>query len=204
MKIYHSPLSSNSRKVVMATLHLGLDAELVSIDLTKGEQKRPEHLARNPNGKVPVLVDGDFVLWESHAILAYLADKTPGQTLYPTELAARAQVNQWLFWAANHWGPSISILSFEHFVKKFVGGGEPDPGQVKRGEAQFTDFVQVLDRHLAQRAWVAAETLTLADLAIAASLMYLVPAKLPIAPHTNVLAWFDRVQALDVWKKTSV
>ncbi len=101
MRLYHHPMSSNARRAVMTVLHLGVDVDLVLVDLAKGEQRRPEYLRLNPNGKVPVLEDQGFVLSESHAIMQYLADRTLGQTLYPEAIQARADVNRWLFWSAH-------------------------------------------------------------------------------------------------------
>ena len=203
MKIYHSPFSSNSMKVRMTAHELGIALELVHVDIAKGEQRKPECVALNPNGKVPLLVEGDFVLSESQAIMAYLADKTPGHMLYPTELRARADVNKWMFWSANHWGPAISMINWERMVKKFLGLGDPDPAVVARGEALFHDFAKVLDAHLAGREWLAGESLTLADIAVGCPLMVAVPAQLPLASYPNVQRWFARVQALDAWKKAS-
>lgn len=204
MKIFHSPFSSNAKKALMTALQLGLSLERVNVDLPKLEQRKPEFLALNPNGKVPVLVDGDFVLTESQAIMAYLADATPGQTLYPTELRARADVNRWMFWSANHWGPAISILNWERQVKKIVGQGDPDPSQVARGEALFHDFAKVLDAHLSDREWISGKALSLADISIGCPLMVAVPAQLPLAGYANIQKWFARLQALDAWKKTGM
>jgi glutathione S-transferase len=204
MRLYHHPMSSNSRRAVMTAVHLGVKVELVLVDLSKGEQRKPEFLRLNPNGHVPVLDDGGFVLWESNAIMQYLADKTPGQTVYPQELQARADVNRWLFWSAHHWAPSISILGWENFVKQLIGQGPPDPVMVKRGDGLVTELAGILDAHLADKSWVAQGKLTLADLAVAAPLMAIVPAKLPVAGYPHLLAWFERVQALDAWKKTSL
>lgn len=203
MKFHHFAYSSNSRKVAMTIAHLNIPVETVVVDLSKGEQRKPAYLALNPNGKVPTLEDGDFVLWESQAIMIYLAEKTEGQTLYPKGLRERADVNRWLFWSANHWGPSIAILNFENVVKKMVGGGDPDPGQVQRGEAFVKDNAKVLDAHLANRTWVSGDGLTLADFAIAAPLMYARIAKLPVADYANLQRWLGRVQELDAWKKTA-
>jgi glutathione S-transferase len=69
MRLYHHPFSSNSRRAILAAIQLDVPVELVLVDLKNGEQRKPEFLRLNPNGKVPVLVDGDFVLWESHAIM---------------------------------------------------------------------------------------------------------------------------------------
>jgi glutathione S-transferase len=203
MKIYHSPYSSNARKVLMTASHLGLKPELVNIDLAKGEQRKPELLALNPNGKVPVLVDEEFVLFESQAIMAYLADKTSGHGLYPTELRARADVNKWMFWSANHWGPAISMINWERMVKKVLGQGEPDPVQLERAEGMFHGFAKVLDAHLAGREWLSGSALTLADIAVGCPLMVAVPAQIPLAPYANIQKWFARVQELDAWKKSA-
>ena len=85
MRLYHHPLSSNSRRAALAAAHLGLPAELVKIDLERGQQRSPEFLRMNPNGMVPVLEDDGFILTESHAIMLYLADKIPGHAAYPDD-----------------------------------------------------------------------------------------------------------------------
>lgn len=203
MKIYFSPISSNSRKVLVTAAELGLTPELVKVDLAKGEQRKPDFLALNPSGKVPVLVDGELALPESHAIMAYLADKTAAQTLYPTDLQARAQVNRWMFWSANHWGPAISTLNWERVVKRILGQGEADPAQIARGEALFADFARVLDAHLATREWLAGPTLTLADISVGCPLMVVEQAQLPVAPFANVKRWFARFQQTEGWKRAS-
>jgi glutathione S-transferase len=202
MRLYVHPNSSNARRAHMAAIQLGLPVEIVRVDLAKGEQRRPEYLAKNPNGKVPVLVVGDFTLWESHAIMQYLADKTPGQAIYPTELRARADVNRWLFWSAQHFTPAVSVLTWEHMIKSFLGRGGADPAEVKRGELLVTECARVLDAHLAGKTWVTQGALTLADLAIATPLAVLGPAKLPLHDFKNLLGWFGRVRELDAWKKT--
>jgi glutathione S-transferase len=87
MRLYYHPLSSNSRRVLLTAYHLGLNLELVSVDLSRGEHKTPEYLRLNPNGKIPILVEGGFHLWESHAIMQYLADKLE-QDIYPQDVIA--------------------------------------------------------------------------------------------------------------------
>ena len=77
MKLYVHPMSSNARRAQMTAILLGTPIETVFIDLQKGAQRNPEYLALNPNGRVPTLVDGDFALWESLAIMEYVAEKYP-------------------------------------------------------------------------------------------------------------------------------
>jgi glutathione S-transferase len=204
MRLYHHPQSANARRAVMAALHLDAQVELVFVDLAKGAQRAPEYLAKNPNGKVPVLDDDGFLLWESNAIMQYLADKTPGQTLYPADLRARADVNRWLFWSAHHFTPAVSVLGWENMVKKMIGAGDPDPTAVKRGEALVTDAGAVLDAHLAGKTWVLGDRFTLADYALAAPLMAIGPAKLPVRGFAHLMEWFGRVQGLPAWKKTAL
>jgi glutathione S-transferase len=202
MKLYLHPMSSNARRAHMAAVALGLEPELITIDLAKAEQKKPEYLALNPNGKVPTLVDGDVVVWESMAIMTYLADKTPGQALYPTDAAGRTRVNQWLFWTSNHWSPSIGTLTYENFLKKMFGQGDGNEYAVSRGMANVKEYATTLDAHLAKNKYVAGDRMTLADLAVVAPLMYTVPAKLPVEGFANIGRWFGEMKQTDAWKRT--
>jgi glutathione S-transferase len=204
MRLYFHPMSSNSRRVRMAALQLDVQLELVHVDLAKGEHKSPEFLRMNPNGRVPLLDDDGFLLNESHAIMQYLAVRTPGQKLYPTAPQPRADVNRWLFWSAQHLQPAVSVLNWERVIKPLLGRGEADPREIARGEQLVTECARVLDAQLAGKEWVAQGTLTLADLALAATLMATERARLPVAEYGNLQAWFSRVRELDAWKKTDV
>jgi glutathione S-transferase len=204
MRLYQHPLSFNSRRVVMTALQLGAPLELIVVDLGAQEQVQPKFLEINPNHRVPVLEDGDFRLWESRAIMQYLAEKTPGQSLYPTDARIRADVNRWLFWCSQHFTPAIGILNWENAIKPMIGRGNPDPVEVKRGETLLAEFAAVLDAHLATRDWICGSSLTLADLSIAAGLGCAIPAKAPVSHYANMQKWFARVQTLDAWKKTTV
>jgi glutathione S-transferase len=203
MRLYYHPMSSNARRARMAAHQLGLTVEEVLVDLAKGEQRSPDFLRKNPNGVVPVLEDGDFVLTESHAIMQYLAEQVLGQTLYPAESKPRADVNRWLFWNAHHFTPAVTVLNWEHLVKPMIGQGAADPAEVARGNTLFTRYGKVLDGHLDGKQWISQDRLTLADLAIGASLATMVPAKLPVADFKNVLAWFERITALACWQATA-
>jgi glutathione S-transferase len=203
MRLHYSPLSPNSRKVRIAAALLGIDLDLVHVDLSKGEQRRREFLAKNPMGKVPVLEDGELVLPESAAIMAYLADSTPGSALYPADRRARAEVNRWLFWATGHWGPALAGLTMENVFKKLLRLGGADAAQVKRHEEMIRGLAEVLDEHLAKREWIAGPSLTIADIAVGTSLMTAAAARAPIEPFANVRAWFARILALDAWETTA-
>jgi len=203
MKLYFHPMSGNSRRVLLVAAHLDVPLERIVVDLTKSEQREAPHLMRNPNGRVPVLDDDGFLLWESRAIMQYLAEKTPKQTLLPLDVRGRAEVSRWLFWCAAHMAPANTILVFENFVKAVTGRGPADPAEVARGEALVAQYAPILDAHLAGKTWVAEDRLTLADFSLASSFTLAGPARLPIGDYANLRAWLGRVQELEAWKRTA-
>lgn len=202
MRLHAFPLSSNSRRALVTAVHLEVPLEVVLVDLAKGEQKSPDFLKKNPNGYVPVLDHDGFLLHESHAIMLYLCDVTPRQQLLPTEPSSRADVTRWLFWNAQHFQAAVGILNFERAIKARVGLGAADPNEVARGERLFAGHARVLDAQLAGREHVTQNRLTLADYALAATLMSERWAGLNLEPFPNVRAWVDRVRALPAWRAT--
>src|SRR5580698_8936994 len=99
MKLYSVHNSNNCRRANATILHLGLDVELVEMNMA--DMKKPDYLALNPNGKVPTLVDGEFKLWESRAIMQYLASKKPGTSLWPNDPKKQADITRWQFWESS-------------------------------------------------------------------------------------------------------
>jgi len=203
MKLYHHPLSSNCRKVSVAALLLGIDLDLQFIDLPAGAQKKPDYLRLNPNGLAPTLEDGSFVLWESNAIMQYLAEKKPGNTLWPSDPRMRADISRWQCWELAHWTPALAIIIHENLVKKLLKMGEPDPAEIKKGEEATHRFAQILDNHLQGKKYLVGEALTLADISVAAILMYRQPARLPLDQYKNINGWVAQIEKLDAWQKTA-
>jgi glutathione S-transferase len=202
MRLYHHPFASNARRPLLVAEQLGIALELVEVNLMDPDDRRRLE-AVNPNSKLPVLVDGDFALWESCAIMQYLCDITAGQTLYPQDARLRADVNRWLFWTSQHFAPALRVLVWENVWKGMTGNGAPDPVALARGAAEIATLAQVIDRHLAGRNWVMGETLTLADFALATPLIYLEQARLPLTGYANLMAWFRRVTALEAWQRAA-
>jgi glutathione S-transferase len=155
MKLYATPPSPRAFKVLATLHHLGLDAELVRVDVLNGENRTPQFLALNPNHRMPVLDDDGFVLWESNAIMQYLASKMPAVGLWPSDPRRQADVSRWQCWELAHWDPACATLIFERF-ERLAGQGDPDPAQVARGEASFQEFA-TLDGHLRRRDWLSVE-----------------------------------------------
>jgi len=202
MQLYVNLISPNVRRVRLTAAVLGLDLEEKNIDLAKGEQKAPQFLALNPNGAVPTLVDGDFVLTESRVIMQYLASKKPESGLLPREERARADVTRWQFWDAAHFSPQLGTLAFQKIIKPRMRLGEPDAPKVEEALANFRRFAAVLDKRLDGARYVVGDALTLADLTLACSLMYAAQTDVPLAEFGNVQAWFARISDMEAWKKT--
>lgn len=180
---------------------LGIAFEHVPVDLLKGEQRAPEFLAKNPNGRVPVLEDGDLVLWESNAILLYLATKHAGPTpLVPPGARERAEVDRWLAWQLAHLSPATSKVAFERIVKKVTGQGAPDQAQIDAGTAEFAKASAVLDASLGDREYVAGR-LSVADFALAVPYSLASSCGLDVKPYKKVDAWLDRVLARDSMRR---
>jgi glutathione S-transferase len=111
MKFYNADFSPNTLRVRAVANELDIELDIIDIDLMMGEHKTEAYLAINPNGKVPTMVDGDFVLWESRAIMRYLASLKPDAGLYPDDNKQRAIIDQWSNWQAIHLGPAMQGLA---------------------------------------------------------------------------------------------
>lgn len=151
MKLYYHPKSPNGTAVVAVARELGIPLDLQEINLPGGEQKQPGFLRINPNGKVPVLEDGDFILWESGAIMQYLAAQKPGNSLWPADDRARADISRWQLWRLGEWGRGAGILIWENVIKKFLSSGDPDPNKIREGLEFFHIGATVLNGHLENR-----------------------------------------------------
>lgn len=197
VKLYDFPFSPNCRKVRAVAYELGIAFDHEHVDLLTGAQRTPAFLARNPNGRVPVLEDGDLVLWESTAIIRYLAAGTP---LAPTEPRLAAEVDRWISWQLAHLAPAMSKVAFENIVKRLTRRGEPDAARIAEGTAEFDRLTEVLDGALADRAFVAGP-LSLADFALAAHYSLASAARLDLTRHRRVEVWLERIAARDSMKR---
>src|SRR6266568_856248 len=198
MKLYHFP-SPNPQKVRFALLELGLECEIVPVDLTKGEHRKPEFLALNPYGRVPVLTDGELTLWESHAILAYLGDKTG--TMWPTSAAGRADALRWLFFLSGHISPSASDLAFNRIAAKLLGLPS-DEDAIARGEKALPAVISILEGQLAHSKWLLGDAFTLVDCAYGPVLNVIEEAGFSFGAFPKVRAYLDALRSRPAWKET--
>jgi glutathione S-transferase len=198
MKLYYFP-SPNPQKVRFALIELGLNCEMVPVDLTKGDHRKPEFLALNPYGRVPVLTDGDLTLWESHAMLSYLGEKTG--KLWPTSAGGRANALRWLFFLSAHVSPPTSDLAYNRIAVKFVGG-KPDEAAIARGEKALPSVLQVLESRLANSKWLVDDDFSLVDCGYAPILNVLEKAGFSLNDFPRVSAYLNATRARPAWTQT--
>jgi glutathione S-transferase len=199
MKLYAFPPSPNTFKVLAVANHLRLPLTVELVDLTKGEQRAPTYTALCPGSRTPTLVDGEFVLWESNAILQYIASKSKNE-LWPDDPRTRADIGRWQFWQIAHWHQGCGPYLFENLVKDVMKMGPPDAQALEKAEPVFRKEAALLDGHLARRSWLVGSGPTLADFAVGAYLFYAERARLPLSGYANVHRWFEAVAALPSWK----
>jgi glutathione S-transferase len=200
MKLYNADLSPNCLRVRAAIFELGLVVELVDVDL-RATPKPAALLAVNPSGKVPVLVDDDgFTLFESRAINTYLASKRPERDLYPADPKRRAIVDQWSYWQALQLGPAMQLIGFQRIFKPKFGMGPTDEAVVQEKLAEVDRYLPILERGLEGRDWLA-DTLSLADFAVAASFGFRKLAQISLKNAPKVESWIERVEALPAWQR---
>lgn len=200
MKLYHHPVSNNCRRVLITAALLGIELELEEVDLLADKNQSEEFLALNPNGKVPTLVNGDVRLWESNAIIQYIADMHGDTELYPRGLMPRADIARWQFWSTAHLGPPVDTLAFERGFKTMLGMGEPDEAAIDKAASGVQRYLKVLDDTLAERAHITGDTMTLADVSVAATLTYAEAAQLGLENYPNIKTWRDRLERSDAFK----
>lgn len=153
--LYDVKESPHARKVRLLAAELGIPLTKVTCDPRVGETRTPDYLAKNPNGRVPTLEEDGVVLWESPAILKYLAAKHPERTLCGDDAKAQALTDQWLFWWASGPEAAIDALAWELLIKpRFLNQPGNDPGIIADAYARLNRFLPVLDKQLDGRDYI--------------------------------------------------
>ena len=191
IKVYGDPGSGSLRRVTSAAAAMGVAIERVNIDLFKGESHTPEFLELNPHGLSPVMVDGDFVLYEASAINLYLAEKA-GSDLAGAMTRERYEILQWMFWSGEQWR-IFATLTFDEVLGKRFMGLPQDEAIVQLAFAKIRAAAAVLDAHLADRQFIVGDRLTLADFDIAGPFSQNERTKIPLNEFPNLVAWQQRL-----------
>jgi glutathione S-transferase len=198
LQVYLDPCTVNSRKVLAGLELLGMQYNLNHVDYFTGAHKAPDFLAINPNGALPAAVDGDFALSESNAILQYAADLTGSSHHYPNDLRQRADINRWLLWEASTWFPSCYTFLVEYGVKPLLKAETI----IARETPNWHRLAAILDARLAKSRWLTGDTVTIADIAVAAPMHAHKVQRLPLDDHPNLKRWMADIERLPCWQKT--
>ena len=179
MKLYSFSLTPNNRKVEAFIRHYDLPVEIHSMNFKDKENKSEAYLKMNPLGKAPTLADGDFYLWESNAILTYLATMFPETNALPTDPQGRADVDRWLHWQGFH------------FTNAIVAHKD-DP---EKAAKDFRIHLDMLEAQLEAKDFIRGE-LGLADFAIAPYALARLGQAVDFSGHPNIVAWLARCSKL--------
>lgn len=199
LKIYGMPVSNNVNKVRYTANAVGLEYELIPVNLMEGEQRSEEFLKLNPVGKVPVLQDEDITLFESMAIARYLANKTSSK-LYPQDLKQRAVVDQWIDFCNIHVQGMLTRVLFNRLIAPMVGA-EVDENSLNFGLKMLGQYFPVLDNQLGISSYLTGEDLTLADINLVAILDPAQAAGVDMSGYQNLNNWFNNIKQQNFYQK---
>jgi glutathione S-transferase len=197
LKLHGFPMSPNTRRALFALEEHGLAYELVTVNLMQGEQKAPAYLALNPTGRVPTLVDGDFVLWESNAILEYLARAHPEKKLGGASPRDTGEIARWMYMNAAHLSPNVARI-FAHTIR--LPEDQRIPRLVTEARAEVDRCLHALAGRLAGNEYLAG-AFGLADIATAPTLSAAPMLGLDLARFPPVAEWMRRIEARPAWQK---
>ncbi len=186
LRVLGRKTSINVQKVMWLTGELGLDVERVDIGGPFGGNDTPEYLAKNPNGLVPTLEDGDFVLWESHSIIRYLAEKYGAPPWAPADAAARALAGQWMDWYITKLHPPMTVI-FWALIR--TAPEDRDMDAVNQAVSQAAELWTLLDAQLAGAGFVTGDEPTIADIPIGCSVNRWYTMEVDRPALANLEAW---------------
>jgi len=204
MKLYTTPISPNCRKVESTVHHLNLDVEIINKDIMSGELNKEDYLQINPNGKVPSLEDGEFKLWESNAIMQYLADTANAVEFFPQAPEARANMVRWQLWGALHFNRAVGTICWESVAKPLFQLGDPIQSVIDATLDDFHFFARVLNNHLEGRTFITGNQATLADFSVGdhSTLALSDHSQVPLDEYVNIKSWYLELENVPAWAKT--
>ncbi len=197
LKIWGRTNSVNVKKALWCAEELGLRYQRVDAGLKFGVVDTPEYRRMNPNGLVPTLEDDDFVLWESHAIVRYLAAKHGAGGLWPAGLRQRADADRWMDWA----------FTFQAAFRPVFWGlirtppEQRDAAAIEDGRLKSGKLLDILDAALATRRYVAGDALTMGDIPIGCHVQLWMRLPIDRPRHPHLEAWFARLLERPAYRK---
>ncbi|OCA54427.1 glutathione S-transferase family protein [Photorhabdus namnaonensis] len=190
--------SSNVKKVLWCLKELDVPYNQVDIGGKFGKLDDPQYLKMNPNGQIPCLQEDNFVLWESNAIVRYLAAKFGKDMLYPQDLQERANADKWMDWVGSHLFPHIKQLVIG-FVR--TPEAERDQKQIEQTLTEIEKLMKVLDNTLAEQKYLSGDKFGMADIALGPMIYpwLNIPIKRPSLP--NIERWYQLMAERPAFKE---
>lgn len=203
IKLFGNPGSTCTRKVLMVLGEKNAPFEFQVIDFMKGEHKGPEHTARQPFGQVPAIDHDGFALYESRAITRYLDAVLPGASLTPTDVKDRAVMEQWTSIETSNFTPQAMKIIYQDLFNKHFYNKPSDAAIVEEGRAGTGRVLDIVEKHLAGKEYLAGGMFSLADVNYMPYIQYLFAAGHGdlITSRPNVSAWWTRNSSRPTWKK---
>jgi len=192
LRIWGRVTSINVQKVLWCADELGLEYERIDAGGKFGRNDTPEYLAMNPNGLVPVIEDGDFVLYESNPIVRYLAAREGATHLWPADLRARADVDRWMEWQSTGFTPAM-WGAFWQLVR--TPADKRDLALVESSRAKTERLAGILDTHLASRRYLTGDGFTVADIVAGCAAHRWLNLPVERAPRKNLERWYAELKA---------
>jgi glutathione S-transferase len=199
LKIWGRSNSTNVKKALWTATELGLDFENIPAGGPYGIVDTPEFRALNPNGLVPVIEDGDFVLWESNTIVRYLAAKYGTDTLWIDDIAKRASVEKWMDWASTSLSSPFRDIIW-HTIR--LPEAQRDPVTLAAAVAAFAKALMVPEQVLGDQPWLSGDEFGMGDIPLG---VYIYPwLELPLdRPNfPNLAAWYERLKQRPAFVET--
>lgn len=160
VKIYGRLNSINVQKVMWTAAEIGLKVDHVNVGGAFGGNDTPEYLAKNPNGRVPLLEDGEFCLWESNAIIRYLSEAYGADPWFSADIRQRAHAGQWMDWYISSLHPEITVI-FWTLIR--TASADRDMQAMEKARLSLLPLWEILDRHLTDRSYLLGDELSMAD-----------------------------------------
>jgi glutathione S-transferase len=190
IRLHDFPMSPRARKPRIVLAEKGLQYEKVIVDITKGEQKKPEYLAVNPYGKVPALQDNGTTVYESSIIMEYLNDKYPNPPLLPADPGQRARARVLMHFGDNAYDGALAAIVGEVFFKP---KGQADQSVIDKAKQDLKAAFERLDRELGSNEYLVGGAFSLADICFVTWAPLFGPLQVE-APSAKVKAWLQRLQ----------
>ena len=199
LELWGRPNAYNVQKPLWLLAELDLEFRHYDVGSNPGDLDTPEFLALNPHGKVPVLRDGDAVIWESHTVLRYLANRFQAEYLYPRDAFQRSLVERWMDWGHTSLQPAFMDLFWGYYR---MPPEMRDHDAIEDARERCRQVFRALDQRLDNNAWLAADDFSLAEIAIGVCLYRYFNMGLEVEQPPAVMDWYQRLSQREPFRNT--